>query len=186
MAETVYCVNHPQTETLLRCNKCGRPVCLKCVERTVVGYRCRECLGQQRVGYYNATSLDYVLATIVGLVLGGVAGVVVGMISGFMGIMGWLLLAIFGGPLGGAVVSEGIRTAIGRRRGRYVWLVGCVTIAIGGLVGAVGLNWLPLLLAVLSGQIGFLARVGGAVFLNLGFWIYLVLAVSTTYARLRV
>lgn len=58
----VFCVNHPQTETLLRCNKCGKPVCIKCVERTPVGYRCKECLNIQQAGYYTATPFDYAVA----------------------------------------------------------------------------------------------------------------------------
>ncbi len=182
----MYCTNHPQTETLLRCNKCGRPMCLKCVERTVVGYRCKECLGQQRVGYYNATAVDYVLAAIVGIIVAAIAGVAVAFISGILGIMGWILLAIFGGPIGGAMVSESIRAAIGRRRGRYIWLVGCAAVVIGGLAGGVGLNALALLVALLGGQMALVARIGGAILLNIGFWIYLVLAVGTTYARLRV
>ena len=67
MAETqvdtaVYCVNHPQTETLLRCYRCGRPVCIKCVTRTPVGLICRDCLGAQRAGYYTAGAYDAVAA----------------------------------------------------------------------------------------------------------------------------
>ena len=57
----VFCVNHPKTETLLRCNKCGKPVCIKCVVRTPVGYRCKECLNIQHAGYYTATPMDYVM-----------------------------------------------------------------------------------------------------------------------------
>ncbi len=182
----MYCTNHPQTETLLRCNKCGRPMCLKCVERTVVGYRCKECLGQQRVGYYNATGLDYIFAGVVGLILATIAGVAVAFISGALGIMGWILLAIFGGPLGGAIVSESIRAVIGRRRGRYIWLVGCAAVVIGGLAGGLGPGALGALVALLAGETQLAARVGLSLLLNIGFWIYLVLAVGTTYARLRV
>ncbi|MEN6392186.1 MAG: B-box zinc finger protein, partial [Anaerolineaceae bacterium] len=27
---TLYCTNHPQTETSLRCNRCDKPICTKC------------------------------------------------------------------------------------------------------------------------------------------------------------
>ena len=185
MAETTFCINHPQTETYLRCNKCGRPVCLKCVERTPVGYRCKECLGVQRQGYYNATPFDYVVAAIVGIVLSVLGGVVMSFVGAGLGFFG-ILIGIFAGPLGGGVVAEGIRASIQRHRGRYLWLVGCAALVVGGLIGLVGLAWLPLLIALLGGQLGLLARFGGALLFNLGFWIYLVLAVSTAYARLRV
>jgi hypothetical protein len=180
MAEAIFCVNHPQTETYLRCNKCGKPVCLKCVERTPVGYRCRDCLGIQRQGYYTATPVDYVAAAGIGVILSAVGGLVMGFIGGF-----WLL-AIFAGPIGGGIVAEGIRAATRKHRGRYIWLIACAAIVVGGLVGLFGLTWLPLLATILTGNIGALSRFGLGLVFNLGFWIYLALAVSTAYARLRV
>ncbi len=180
MAETIYCVNHPQTETYLRCNKCGKPVCLKCVERTPVGYRCRECLGIQRQGYYTATTIDYVIAGMVGVILSAIGGLVMGFIGGF-----WIL-AIFAGPIGGGVVAEGVRAATQKRRGRYLWLIACGAIVVGGVVGLLGLAWLPLLATILTGNIRLLSNFGLGLLFNLGFLIYLALAVSTAYARLRV
>jgi hypothetical protein len=184
MAEARFCVNHPQTETYLRCNKCGKPVCIRCVERTPVGYRCKECLGIQRQGYYNATTVDYVLASIVAIVLSAVCGFVMSFIGRF-GLLA-LLLAIFAGPIGGGVVAEGIRTAIQRHRGRYLWVVGCGAIVIGGVVGLFAPASVPLLVTVLTGNIRLLSQVGLGLLLNIGFWIYVTLAVTTAYARLRV
>lgn len=180
MAEATYCVNHPQTETLLRCNKCGKPVCMKCVERTPVGYRCRECLGIQRQGYYNATSIDYIIASVVGIVISALGGIVMGFIGGF-----WFL-AIFAGPIGGGIVAEGIRAATQKHRGRYLWLVACGAIVVGGFVGLAGLGLVPLAALILRGNLPLLSRFGVGLVFNLGFWIYIALAVSTAYARLRV
>ena len=28
--ETLYCVNHPNTPTTLRCSRCEKPICLRC------------------------------------------------------------------------------------------------------------------------------------------------------------
>ncbi len=179
-SDVMYCTNHPQTETLLRCNKCGRPMCLKCVERTAVGYRCKECLGQQRIGYYNATALDYVLALGFGLILSAIGGFVMSLIGGF-----WLF-AIFIGPAAGGIIAEGVRTVIGRRRGRYIWLVVCASIVIGGLAFGMGLTIISFLFALLGGQMSLVTGIGGRMLLNFGFWIYMVLAVGTAYARLRV
>jgi MFS family permease len=167
-----YCVNHPQTETLLRCNKCGKPVCLKCVQRTPVGYRCNECLGLQRAGYYNATTFDYALAAVIGIFLGALGGFVMLLIGGF-----WIV-AIFAGPIAGGIISEVIRRVISKRRGRYVALVACAAVAAGGL----GMLLLPALPLLLAGVPGGLVRV----LFNIGFWIFLALALSTTYARLRI
>ena len=73
----MYCANHPDTETLLRCNKCNKPICLKCAVQTPVGYRCKECVREQQDVYYNGTTSDNLIAVRVdegvgaGLVLDG-------------------------------------------------------------------------------------------------------------------
>ena len=47
--EKMYCYNHPQRETVLRCNRCERPMCTSCAVLTPTGYRCKECVrGQQK------------------------------------------------------------------------------------------------------------------------------------------
>jgi len=66
----IYCANHPQVETSLRCNRCGKPICPKCAVSTPTGYRCRECVrGQQKV-FETAEWYDYPLAVVIA---GGVA-----------------------------------------------------------------------------------------------------------------
>src|SRR5215213_1946552 len=64
-APVLYCANHPNVETLLRCNKCNKPICMKCAVKTPVGYRCRECVRQQQNIYFNAESWDYPIAFVV-------------------------------------------------------------------------------------------------------------------------
>lgn len=41
----VRCTYHPTVETLLRCSRCGKPICPKCGVRTPVGMRCPDCAG---------------------------------------------------------------------------------------------------------------------------------------------
>ncbi len=189
MAETTitktYCVNHPQTETVLRCNKCGKPVCIKCVQLTPVGYRCKECIGVQRRGYYNATPFDYVLAAVIGIPLSVVAGIVMSFITGAAGLFFGALIGIFAGPAAGGIVAEAIRASVQKRRGRYLALVAAIAIVLGGLFGLFGLAWLPLLASLLTGRLALAARVGGNLLFNIGFWVYLVFAVGTAYSRLR-
>jgi hypothetical protein len=175
MATATVCVNHPQTETLLRCNKCGKPVCIKCVQLTPVGYRCKECLQVQRVGYYNATPVDYIAAGLIGIVVSAIGGFVMALLGGF-----WLL-AIFAGPIGGGIVAEAIRTVVRKHRGQYLWLLAGAVILVGGVVGLAGF---PLASALATGKFVAMTRSAGVLF-NLGFWIYAALAVSTAAARLR-
>jgi len=170
----VYCVNHPKTETLLTCNKCGKPVCIKCVVRTPVGFRCKECLNIQQAGYYTATPMDHGIAAIAGTIAAMVGGVIAAVLGGV-----WVI-AIFVGPAAGGVIAEITRRSIGKRRGKYIWLVGCAALILGSFLGAS-------LFGTLS--IGFGARglVYGAIsgFLNIGLWIYIILALGTVYARLK-
>ena len=55
-------------ETLLRCNKCGNPICMACAVRTPVGYRCTNCVREQQNIYFNALGRDNIVAFAVGFV----------------------------------------------------------------------------------------------------------------------
>ncbi|MBM3130115.1 MAG: hypothetical protein FJ009_16010 [Chloroflexi bacterium] len=135
----VFCVNHPKTETLLRCNKCGKPVCIKCVERTPVGYRCKDCLRVQQAGYYTATPRDYALIALIGTIASIIAGGIAAALGGL-----WLIM-IFYAPAAGGIIAEIIRRAIQKRRGKYIALVACATLVVGGFIGA---SALPILFAL--------------------------------------
>src|SRR5258708_28060392 len=64
-----FCTIHTTVETSLRCNKCGRYMCVKCAVRTPVGYRCKQCVHQQQDVYFTATTRDYLIAAAVATVL---------------------------------------------------------------------------------------------------------------------
>lgn len=65
MTDTLYCANHPDRETMLRCNRCDKPICNECAVHTPTGYRCKECIrGQQKI-FDTAESMDYVYAILI-------------------------------------------------------------------------------------------------------------------------
>lgn len=166
--ETLYCVNHPDRETLLRCNKCGRPVCMDCVQLTEVGYRCRDCINQVRSSFYTASAMDHPIAALVGCAVAAVATPIVGWVAGLFGFWGfWIALLI--GPAAGGALAEIIHRAVKRRRGRYLWLVACLGTALGVLIGSIGL-WI---------------LIGVFPLVSLPVWLFLALALSTVYARLH-
>ncbi len=166
--EEMYCVNHPNRSTLLRCNKCGRPVCIDCVQLTDVGYRCKDCINQVQASFYNVSSLDYPVAVLVSFLVTAVAAPIVGILAGMLGFWGFWI-ALFLGPTAGGALAEIIRQAVKRRRGRYLWLF-------AGL-GTIG--------GVLVGNLGLLLVTGIFPLLNLSMLFFLGLALSTAYARLR-
>jgi hypothetical protein len=154
----LFCANHPTVETMLRCNRCNKPICTRCAVQTPVGYRCKECVGRQQAVFYTGGVLDYVIAGVISLVLGGVA-------SYLMTLLGAWFFALILGPVVGIGIAELIRLAVRRRRSRYLWVV----VVAGIVVGAVP----SLLLALFS--LWSLITLG----------LFLVLAVGAASARLR-
>ncbi len=48
-----HCYRHPDVETGLRCNRCNKPICPQCAQRTPVGFRCAECIAELENRYYS-------------------------------------------------------------------------------------------------------------------------------------
>ncbi len=167
-SQKLYCVNHPGRETLLRCNKCNRPVCMDCVRLTDVGYRCKDCINQVRSSFYTASTADYPIAALVSFVVAAVAAPIAGLLAGSLGFWGfWIAFLV--GPVAGGILAEIIRRVVGRRRGRYLWLIASVGTVLG----------------VIAGNVGLLLWAGMFPLLNLPMLLFLALALSTVYARLR-
>jgi membrane associated rhomboid family serine protease len=43
-----HCYRHPDRETGVSCSNCGRPICHECMIPAAVGFRCPDCVAQQR------------------------------------------------------------------------------------------------------------------------------------------
>jgi hypothetical protein len=164
--EVMYCANHPDVETVLRCNRCGKPICTRCAIRTPVGYRCPQCVHQQQAIYFNATSLDYPIAGVLMLVMSTITGVVVPFVVGMIGFFGWIIM-IFAAPAVAGLLAEAVRLAVGRRRGRHLGKVVTAAAAVGTIIALLVLWFaLPFRNIIVAG-------------------IYAFLLLSTIYARLR-
>jgi tetratricopeptide (TPR) repeat protein len=158
--EVLYCANHPTVETMLRCNRCGKPICTRCAVQTPVGYRCKECVGQQQAAFYTGNVADYAIGAVLALLLGGAA-------TFLMSMLGYWFFALILGAPAGIAIAEAVRFGVRRRRSKYLWLI----VAGGILVGA-----LPALLLGLAGlNLWSLLTTG----------LFLVLAIGAALARLR-
>ncbi|HRW47667.1 MAG: hypothetical protein M9936_27915 [Caldilinea sp.] len=166
--QPMFCANHPETETYLRCNKCGKPICLKCAELTEVGYRCKECIREQQNVFYNALTADNWIAFAVAAGITLVAWPIVAFLLRITGFFGWIIAALVGSGAG-AALAQIIRNSVGRRRGRYIR-----HFTLAGII--VGL--------VLSGFIT-MTFAGFAPFFSLQGLLFLVLAMAAAYQTLR-
>jgi len=129
MTDSLYCANHPQTETMLRCNRCEKPICGKCAVLTDTGYRCKECVrGQQKV-FETAEVIDYPIAFVVAAVLSFIGGLIAPKMSFFV-----ILLA----PIAGTIVAEAVRFSIRKRRSQNLFLTAAGGALIGSLPGLIG------------------------------------------------
>ena len=152
--EVTYCEKHPDRETSLRCNKCGRLMCAECAVPTPVGYRCRECVRQHEDKFFTSTPVDYGIVFAVAAVISAVGFVALNMIGGFL-----LFVIILSIPIGGAIGEVALRLT-GRRRGRYSGEVAAAGVVIGALAPGFilfGQAVLGLTLLIYAGIVAFTA-----------------------------
>lgn len=166
-SETItFCYRHPDTETSLRCNRCGKPICPKCAVRTPVGFRCPDCVREQQNKFYTGGRLDYIIAVVVALPLSLIAAAVFTFIIARIGFFSWII-SFIAAPATGGIIAEAVRRAVGRRRSRHLSTVvaACLVLSVAPF----------LLLTLLSGNWFGLIVPG----------ILLFLGVGTIVARLR-
>src|SRR5512139_3604506 len=107
----IYCVNHPDRETGLRCHRCERPICYACAIKTPVGQICPDCYKSAKARYYNGTSTDVPIGALIAVVLGVVFGALAYLFLGAIGFFSYII-AFFAGPAAGGAVAEVIRAAL--------------------------------------------------------------------------
>lgn len=121
---TLYCANHPQIATTLRCNRCDKPICHKCAVQTPTGYRCAECVRSQQKVFDTAQWYDYITSFIV-------AGVLSFIGSRFIPLLGFF--TIFLAPVAGMIIAEAVRFIVRRRRSRLLTRLTTTATALGSL-----------------------------------------------------
>ncbi|MBU0492193.1 MAG: B-box zinc finger protein [Chloroflexi bacterium] len=179
MPETLYCANHPDTETVLRCSKCAKPICTRCIVQTPVGARCHECANLKRLPIYQVGAGSLLKALLVGT---AVAFVVGGLI---LNVGGWFLLFLAAIP--GLAVAQAINWATNYKRGRPVQIVAGISLAVGTILGGVTLGSLGMLLQMAPGEsvaaLYMTFLIGQA--LNPWAWLFIALAIASAVARLH-
>jgi len=133
------CANHPETVTYLRCSRCGKPICPKCVVQTPVGGRCKECARVRRDPALVVGSRLYLRATAYGLGVALVGGLLWSQVGDVFGLSGLLLILL--GYAVGEAVSRGANRKVSR--GLMVMAGGFTVLAVVAGRAAVVLTRLP-------------------------------------------
>ena len=145
------CAAHPDTETNLKCGKCGKPICPRCLVQTAVGARCRECAGQYKLPTYRVSAGHYLKAGGVALVVAVVCGIVWGIIESLLPFRFFTL--IVGGGIG-YLIGEAVSRAVNRKRGKALAVIGSLAVVVSyimtfavylvrfGFIPLGGLSWL--------------------------------------------
>jgi hypothetical protein len=133
---TLYCANHPNVETVLRCNRCEKPICIKCAVKTPTGYRCKECVKSQMKIFDTAELVDYPVGFIVACLLSMLASGIISTL-GFIGFYGWFILVI-AAPAAGLAIAEILRRAIRRHRSTSLYSTILIALVLGALPVTIG------------------------------------------------
>ena len=120
------CAAHPSVETNLKCGKCGKPICPKCMVQTPVGARCPDCAKLYKLPTYRVSTRYYLRAIGTALGMAVVCGVIWGVVGGLVPFFFFNLLL---GPGVGYAIGEVVSLSVNRKRGR-----GLATVAGFGVV----------------------------------------------------
>jgi hypothetical protein len=161
------CYRHPDVETGLRCNRCGKPICPKCAQRTPVGFRCPDCIREQEDKFFTGGNTDYLIAAAISFPLSLIAAGLFTFILGRFWFIWALLIGFFVAPAVAGFIAEAVRWGVGKRRSRYLGRV---------VAGCLVLATLPFLLF-------FLLVGGGGELVAAG--LFMFLGATTVLARLR-
>lgn len=144
--EELACYRHPNRPTALRCYTCGKPICSQCAVKTPVGYRCPDCIREAEDAFFNARATDYIIAPLVSLPISLLVGFLLLQLGG--GFFFILLIFFIAGAVG-SFIGRLAKSAVGRRRGRYLPHVVSATVIMGGMLAAA-----PALINLLFGNFG--------------------------------
>jgi len=153
--ETTRCAAHPDVETSLRCGKCGKPICPKCMVQTPVGARCPECARLYKLPTYRMSPGYYLRAAGAALGMAIVIGIVWGIIEIFLPFRFFTL--IIGAGIGYAI-GEVVSLSVNRKRGPWLAVIGSA-----GVVVSYGVTF-----AVEMIRFGFISLGGFGVLFTLG------------------
>jgi len=172
------CAADPRVETYLRCGRCEKPICPRCMIQTPVGSRCRDCAQLRKLPMFVLSPLDYLKA--IGAALGGGIGgaIVLTLVLDLVPFAGFLRFFIMAGL--GYVVGEAVSRATGNKQGNVLGVIAALGVPVGLIAAQAGLY-------MVGGAPPALAVAGASVGLFRSIWTLfgLLVAAAVAYSRAR-
>ena len=131
MSEPTYCAVHSDTPTNLRCSRCDKPICPRCMVHSPVGIKCQECGQGVRLPVYDVPVSYLARAILASLLIGVGGGLAIALVVRPL-LYGIIHIAAMAGF--GYLLAEGVGLATNRKRGRNLQYV-----AAGGIVVALAI-----------------------------------------------
>jgi len=125
------CTFHPDVETNLRCGKCGKPICPKCLVQTLVGARCPDCAKLYKLPTYQVSATYFLRAIGTGAGMAIVGGVIWGVVRG---LVPFFYLNFLLAPAVGYAIGEVISLSVNRKRGAILAIIAGVAVALSYMV----------------------------------------------------
>ncbi len=118
------CANHPNTTTYVRCSRCGKPICTRCMFATPVGYRCADCYNPQIAPLYKIDPSRLTIAVAGGLGVALLGGVLIALLPDYVFFIALMM---------GFLVSDVVGRLSNEKHGPTIQMIaiGCL---VGGLV----------------------------------------------------
>lgn len=138
--EITRCATHPNVETSLRCGKCNKPICPKCMVQTPVGARCPDCAHLYKLPTYRVSGVYYLRAAGAALGMALVTGFIWGAIVYFLPFRFFSLILAAGI---GYAIGEVISLAVNRKRGTWLAVTGGAAVLIAYAVNILTLGTPP-------------------------------------------
>jgi hypothetical protein len=130
------CATHLEVETNLRCGKCGKLICPKCLVQTPVGARCPDCAKLYKLPTYRISTKYYLIAIGTGLGMAIACGAIWGLIES---LVGFLYLSLLLAPAVGYAIGEVVSLSVNRKRGTGLAVVASVATVISYLISNIRL-----------------------------------------------
>jgi hypothetical protein len=127
------CVADPSVETYLRCGRCEKPICPRCLIQTPVGARCRDCAQLRKLPMFQVGPIDYLRGAAGGLAAGVGGGLALTFIQRLVPLFGFLSI-MFLAALGYAV-GTAVAKSTRRKQGTWLGIIAAFAVPIGMGVG---------------------------------------------------